>query len=482
MSPPARLRQRDQLAMPAQAVRKGWARPAAKAIVGHPLWHANQRQSFNSGPYDCKHAMSQADQDLLQRVGGALVQAISFGLIRPYRTPLPLEQSTFLERSMTEAQSGLTVTVAVPSREEAEAIFGTSLYASRIQPVWVDVNNQTDAVYVLMRAGMDPDYYSAREAAYARHTMSQRQNEKMDHHFESLAFTGLTLPRVRHTGFVFTKISEGHKSVYIDLLGDRDMHSFSFVVPVPGLVTDVEQVDFEKLYEKVDEIDDEAMLREALSKLPACTTNKNGQREGDPLNVVMIGTPGNIFSALIRREWHQTEVTYARSAWKTVKSFLFGSQYLYSPISPLYVFGRAQDIGMQKARGSVHTRNHMRLWRAPDNFRGRPVYVGQISRDIGVRWTTRSPTLTTHAIDPDVDDTRDGLVGDLAYSQAVPRIGYVGGVPACGRERPRENLTGDRYFTDGKRAVLFFEERPTSLVDLEILDWEFPDEAARVLR
>jgi hypothetical protein len=110
------------------------------------------------------------------------------------------------------------------------------------------------------------------------------------------------------------------------------------------------------------------------------------------------------------------------------------------------------------------------------------VYVGQISRDIGVRWTTRSPTLTTHAIDPDVDDTRDGLVGDLAYSQAVPRIGYVGGVPACGRERPRENLTGDRYFTDGKRAVLFFEERPTSLVDLEILDWEFPDEAARVLR
>ena len=109
--------------------------------------------------------MSKGDQDLVQRFGGALVQAISFGLIRPYRTPLPLEQSTFLERAMTQSQSGLTVTVAVPSREEAEAIFGTSLYASRIQPVWVGVNNQTPAVYVVMRAGIDPDYYSPREAA-----------------------------------------------------------------------------------------------------------------------------------------------------------------------------------------------------------------------------------------------------------------------------------------------------------------------------
>jgi len=69
-------------------------------------------------PTACKHAMSTGDQDLPRRFVGALVQAASFGLVRPYRTPLPLERATFIERARTESQSGLAVTVAVPSREE----------------------------------------------------------------------------------------------------------------------------------------------------------------------------------------------------------------------------------------------------------------------------------------------------------------------------------------------------------------------------
>ena len=37
-------------------------------------------------------------------------------------------------------------------------------------------------------------------------------------------------------------------------------------------------------------------------------------------------------------------------------------------------------------------------------YHGKPVWVGQISRDIGSRLTIHSPTLTTHKIDPDVDE------------------------------------------------------------------------------
>ena len=43
-------------------------------------------------------------------------------------------------------------------------------------------------------------------------------------------------------------------------------------------------------------------------------------------------------------------------------SFIQGERYRYSPISPLYVYGRPQDIGWQKARGTIHERNHMRFW------------------------------------------------------------------------------------------------------------------------
>jgi len=36
----------------------------------------------------------------------------------------------------------------------------------------------------------------------------------------------------------------------------------------------------------------------------------------------------------------------------------------------------------------------------------------------------------------------------------VRAAGYVGGVGECSPAAPRRNLTGDPYFTDGKRAVI----------------------------
>ncbi len=156
--------------------------------------------------------------------------------------------------------------------------------------------------------------------------------------------------------------------------------------------------------------------------------------------------------------------------WKTVRSFVFGSAYRYSPISPLYVFGRAQDIGLQKARSSIHLRNHMRLWRTRYSYRGLEVYLGQISRDIGVKFNRR--TFTTHVIDPDVDDTRDGLIGDLAYSQSLHATGYVRGSQRSTLEETHYNLTPDPYYSDGLRAVMLLDQRPVALDEILILDWE----------
>ena len=53
-----------------------------------------------------------------------------------------------------------------------------------------------------------------------------------------------------------------------------------------------------------------------------------------------------------------------------------------------------------------------------------------------------------------MDETREYLVENLAYSQALWKLGYVEGVGVAPIEEPRGNLTGDPYFTDGLRAVL----------------------------
>ncbi len=77
-------------------------------------------------------------------------------------------------------------------------------------------------------------------------------------------------------------------------------------------------------------------------------------------------------------------------------------------------------------------------------------------------------------IDPDVDEARRYFVEDMAYSQALARVGYVKGVGFVTREAPKMNLVGDPFYTDGLRAVLFFEPRPYTLADIEQLKWERP--------
>jgi hypothetical protein len=169
-------------------------------------------------------------------------------------------------------------------------------------------------------------------------------------------------------------------------------------------------------------------------------------------------------------------MVWSKALMRTIKSFLYGERYRYSPISPLYVYGRHQDIGFQKARGTIHERNHMRLWQSPIRFRGKKVFVGQISRDIGIKFTLKSPTISTHVIDPNVDEARRYLAEDLAYSQAVAGIGYVKGVGGVTRQAPQMNLVGDPFYTDGLRVVLFFESRPYTLSDIELIEWESPSE------
>ena len=107
----------------------------------------------------------------------------------------------------------------------------------------------------------------------------------------------------------------------------------------------------------------------------------------------------------------------------------------------------------------------------PLRHEGEPVWIGQISRDIGVRFTRK--TITTHKIDPDVDEAMYALIEDLVMSQQISKIGYVKGTRRASRAKPRHNLTGDPYFTDGYRTVLVFDRRPHSFTEIQFFDnWE----------
>ena len=312
--------------------------------------------------------------------------------------PTSVDPLAYKSRTKSITYEDVTVTVAVPTISEAQALYGVDLASKHIQPVWVKVKNDSDDIYWFLPSGLDPDYFFPSEAAFVFKT----DNEN----FQELQFKNPIRPGSTQSGFVLVNLDEGFKAIDIDLISRKEVKSFSFITNDPGFKADFKLVNFETLYstEDIINIEDEEELRKKLEDLPSFTTNADGDEYGDPLNLVLIGEPNDIVPALVRRNWHATEITWSRAIMRTIKSFLQGERYRYSPISPLYVFGRPQDIGWQKARRTINERNHMRFWLSPIRFRGKKVFVGQISRDIGVKFTLKSPTISTHVIDPDVDE------------------------------------------------------------------------------
>jgi hypothetical protein len=372
------------------------------------------------------------------------------------------------DRRYVQTERNLTVTTAVPSAEETEAIFGADLYSKNIQPVWVQVENHGDEALFLTPMGLDTAYYTPRESA--RRSLRGGTDALRTQQFESRGLSRLRVaPQSIQSGYIFSRVDEGTKSFNVDVVGEGQPYMMTFFVPVPGLKLDHYEVDMQGLYSEsqLKQVELPQLVVE-LEKLPCCTRDEQGKDWGDPLNLVFVGEIKAMYYAFMRAGWDETETIYGASLLKSAASAVSGGLYRYSPVSALYVFGRAQDVALQRARTSINERNHLRLWLTPLRLEGKPVWVGQISRDIGVRFNWR--TITTHKIDPDVDETREFLLEDLAYSQSLAKFGYAGGVGAAPYERPRRNLTGDPYFTDGRRIVLWIADEQRSISEIEMLD------------
>ena len=415
----------------------------------------------------------------------------------------------YRDRAVTNAEPRARVTVAVLAAAEGRRLFGIDVAKRGIQPVWLEIENRSAGSLRLQAVTIDPKYFTPLEAAGVNHFSIGRRlsafgamswlfypllllvplklltawlaNGRMDQLFRRQGFR-LRPVRSGETvrGFVFTTVELGTKVVHVRLMpleplrqsigrllhpgagGDATPVDLVFTVPVPGIAADYLDRDFAALRPPASvepcSADD---LVPRLESMPAATTNAAGMKTGDPANLVVLGDFDTLLGAFAAR-WDESETISLATCWKTVKAFLLGSNYRYSPVSALHLFGRTQDIALQRTRHSINERLHLRLWLTPLAFEGQPVWVGQVSRDIGVRFTTQAWNLTTHRIDPDVDESRDYVIEDLTAAGRVKAAGYVGGVGACTLDAPRRNLTGDPYFTDGKRAVILLSPTRTA--------------------
>jgi len=386
-------------------------------------------------------------------------------------SPDPQWHNPHLERAQVAQQNGVTVSAVVLDDEEAKKIYGVDLGGNEIRAIWLEIENNTTETLHLLPSSLDIDYFSQNEAAYRFHSsFKPRQNRQLSGHFHALAIRKDLTAGEKSVGYVLVNRHRGGRYLVVELLSDQTLHRFDFMFVLPDGSFDFEVTDFESIYDSEQRKNlDMPGLKSWAEFLPCCTTNAEGDQFGDPLNVIFVGEMSYLMGALTRSGWAFTERISGKAAWETTKSTLFGAPEWNFPISPLYFRGRHQDFAMQRPRGSIPQRNHMRIWLAPVTLNGSQVWVAQLSRDIGVKPTWHSPFLFTHVIDPEVDEDRSYLLETLMRSQSVKAYGYVHGVGEATLEAPKFNLTEDPYRTDGRRMILVISENPVPINEVTVI-------------
>jgi hypothetical protein len=212
------------------------------------------------------------------------------------------------------------------------------LAAIDVQPVWIEIDNQSERPRRFFPISVDPDYFPAGEVARRAAHFSSAKVGELYAKLSALKIKPFIEPGETASGFVYAHEDEGFKAFNVDLvggtrpgahaLGDKT-ERFHFVIAVPGLETDADRL-FEGELDTVPSLDDNK-LQQWLNDLPCCTAAADG-RPGDPINIVLVGRLDTVRSALVSCHWDVTAKLTAGSTWRIAKAFVLGSPYRYAPM------------------------------------------------------------------------------------------------------------------------------------------------------
>lgn len=124
-----------------------------------------------------------------------------------------------------------------------------------------------------------------------------------------------------------------------------------------------------------------------IAGAPKTTLTKQGI-PGDPLNVALIGSREEVIRAMQSAGWQIATAVKLRSSLGIARSAILGKADANAPVSPLYVFGRIEDIAFEQTiHGNARRRHHVRFWLSPQKTSDeRELWIGAVTFDhsIGV--------------------------------------------------------------------------------------------------
>lgn len=176
---------------------------------------------------------------------------------------------------------------------------------------------------------------------------------------------------------------------------------------------------------------------------------------GDPVNLALQGSDAQLLHAMTSAGWTRADDVTLRTSWRIVTSTLTRRSYHRAPVSPLFVFGRQQDVAFQQeVAGNPAKRHHVRFWRCPEGWLlpgGFPVEwvaAGTFDRSVGLSLFTLQ---VTHRISPDTDRERDHIVETVRARHPEATVDVIRDFSTGYHSR---NGGGDSIVTDGDLPIL----------------------------
>jgi hypothetical protein len=205
-----------------------------------------------------------------------------------------------------------------------------------------------------------------------------------------------------------------------------------------------------------------AALNDIISGIPAWSYSKRQRQPMDMVNLIFVGSQEELATAFRFAGWKGARPNSVGSGFGAIRAIAERKSDADAPMRTLLLDGAVPDLSLQKSLNTFEMRHHLRIWKRPPEFQGRPVWASAATHDTGATFSVR-PFGFTHQIQDVVDLERDKVVSDLRFTGCVDEVYYV----------PRPNLAEAfegpyrrSVRTDGRVAVVLLNACQSPRLDL----------------
>ncbi len=186
-----------------------------------------------------------------------------------------------------------------------------------------------------------------------------------------------------------------------------------------------------------------------IDGLPVRTQSLDA-KPSDIINVLLIGSREQIAEAFQAAGWEEARPMSMRTRMRSIQAFIEGRGFHDAPMSALVLDEAEPDMSWEKGLNDSSKRHHVRLWKRPETWDGKEVWIGAATHDVDFAYLRPGSTFT-HKVEENIDVERDKIVADLVFTSYADVADWAdrGGIP-----HSTSNATGDVMTTDGRMAII----------------------------